>query len=251
MTEGEALTRVQLLTKAIVQQGATPDVLSPESEEYGLLMAELRRLAPEEMSAIQAVTQEYKDAGADFIPFAYTLEDWEYDRQNPNPPSSGRAEALSLEAFAASVVPVVKGAQAAYAGARYVVKKAVEGGTARVPADVARQTEARIQLGNDAFREAQRRIEGQSAGSAGSHTPVQFGQTANQVQHTFRHTDALGLNRSLVQSSVQKDLRQIISQVPAGRPLNRVIEVGGQRIQYTAFKREGGVVNIGRIHGVP
>ena len=35
-------------------------------------------------------------------------------------------------------------------------------------------------------------------------TPViRFGGNANQVYHTFRHTDALGLDRSVVQSMIR------------------------------------------------
>jgi len=80
---------------------------------------------------------------------------------------------------------------------------------------------------------------------------VQFGGIrANQVSHAFRHTDALGLNRSLVQSSVQTHFKTVSSQVVAGKPFNQIINIGGQRIQYTAFKLPNGTFNIGRIHGI-
>ena len=84
-----------------------------------------------------------------------------------------------------------------------------------------------------------------------SANPIQFGNNANQVSHAFRHTDALGLDRTLVQSSVQNNLKAVASQITPGQPFNQVIVVGGQRIQYTAYKLSDGTINIGRIHGVP
>ena len=80
---------------------------------------------------------------------------------------------------------------------------------------------------------------------------IQFGKNANQTQHAFRHTDALGLNRSVVQSGVQTHLKTVALQITPGKPFNQVIEVGWQRIQYTAFKLPDGTVNVGRIHGAP
>jgi RHS repeat-associated protein len=79
---------------------------------------------------------------------------------------------------------------------------------------------------------------------------IQFGKGPNQVYHAFRHTDALGLDRSLVQSTIQTHFKGLSSQVVAGKPFNQIIEIGGQRIQYTAFKLSNGIFNIGRIHGV-
>jgi hypothetical protein len=80
---------------------------------------------------------------------------------------------------------------------------------------------------------------------------IQFGKSANQVQHAFRHTDALGLDRAVVQSGVQSHLKTVASQITSGKPFNQIIEVGGQRIQYTAFKLPDGTLNVGRIHGAP
>lgn len=40
------------------------------------------------------------------------------------------------------------------------------------------------------------------------------------------------------------------SQVVAGKPFNQIIQIDGQRIQYTAFKLPDGTYNIGRIHAV-
>lgn len=88
-----------------------------------------------------------------------------------------------------------------------------------------------------------------AAKKAGSLT-IQFGKGAQQISHAFRHTDALGLNRTVVKSAVETHLKVVSSQIVAGKPFNQIIEVAGQRIQYTAFKLKDGTINIGRIHGV-
>ena len=88
------------------------------------------------------------------------------------------------------------------------------------------------------------------AARTGSKLTVQFGKGANQVSHAFRHTDKLGLSRSIVQSSVETHFKTVSSQVVAGKPFNQIINIGGQRIQYTAFKLSNDTFNIGRIHGV-
>uniref|UniRef100_UPI000527B373 RHS repeat-associated core domain-containing protein n=1 Tax=Thiolinea disciformis TaxID=125614 RepID=UPI000527B373 len=78
---------------------------------------------------------------------------------------------------------------------------------------------------------------------------IQFGNVDNQVSHTFRHIEDLGLDRSTVQLAVENDLRQgTASQVVSGRPFNGIVEVAGHRLQYTAFRLPNGVLNIGRIH---
>ena len=89
-----------------------------------------------------------------------------------------------------------------------------------------------------------------SAARSTSNIAVQFGKTENQIFHAFRHTDALGLDRSVVQSTIQNHFKTVSSQVVAGKPLNQIVEIGGQRIQYTAFKLPDGTFNIGRIHGI-
>ena len=86
--------------------------------------------------------------------------------------------------------------------------------------------------------------------NGGSNIAVHFGKTENQIYHAFRHTDALGLDRSLVQSTIQNHFKTVSSQVVAGRPFNQIIKIGGQRIQYSAFKFSDGTFNIGRIHGI-
>ncbi len=97
------------------------------------------------------------------------------------------------------------------------------------------------------------RIRGDFAGkniTFGDDITVQFGKGQNQIHHAFRHTDALGLDRALVQSSVQEHLKTVANQVISGKPFNQIIHVAGQKIQYTAFRLPNGTFNIGRIHGV-
>jgi RHS repeat-associated protein len=79
---------------------------------------------------------------------------------------------------------------------------------------------------------------------------VQFGKTENQIYHTFRHTDALGLERKLVQSTIEKHLNKISSEIVSGKPFNQIIEILGHKVQYTAFKLSEKTINIGRIHAI-
>ena len=58
-----------------------------------------------------------------------------------------------------------------------------------------------------------------------------------------------GLDRSVVQAAVEKDLQTSVSKIVDGKPLNVTIEVQGKQIQYTGFKLSDGTINIGRIHG--
>jgi hypothetical protein len=58
----------------------------------------------------------------------------------------------------------------------------------------------------------------------------------------------MGLARSAVQKAIEDHLPTVISKIQDGKPLNEVIEVAGQKIQYTAFKLEDGTINVGRIH---
>jgi RHS repeat-associated protein len=105
-------------------------------------------------------------------------------------------------------------------------------------------------LGKGLVNMAQKAITGKLAAKGGSKAAVQFGKTSNQVSHAFRHTDALGLDRSLVQSTIQNHFKTVSSQVVAGKPFNQIINIGGQRIQYTVYKLPDGTFNIGRIHGI-
>ncbi|ANB17028.1 Wall-associated protein [Dokdonella koreensis DS-123] len=76
---------------------------------------------------------------------------------------------------------------------------------------------------------------------------VSFGKNANQLAHTFRHVEGIGLNRDVVQRAIQADLRSSSAFIVAGKPFNRSIAVDGVEITYTAFRLEGGIINVGRI----
>ncbi len=80
---------------------------------------------------------------------------------------------------------------------------------------------------------------------------VRFGDDANSVYHAFRHVDDLGLDRTIVQQAITKHFSGVYSQVVSGRPFNQIIQVSGQRLQYTAYQLGDDLYNIGRIHGVP
>lgn len=79
---------------------------------------------------------------------------------------------------------------------------------------------------------------------------VQFGKTENQIYHTFRHIEKMGLNKTVVQNAIMKHFRTIYKEIKEGQSLNKIITVEGQQIQYSAYKLSDGTVNIGRIHGV-
>jgi len=89
-----------------------------------------------------------------------------------------------------------------------------------------------------------------AAGAAASKLTIQFGRVANQIEHAL-HTDKLGLDRNAVMAAIQGHLPTVASRIVPGQPLNQIITVEGQRIQYTAFEISKGVINVGRIHPVP
>lgn len=89
------------------------------------------------------------------------------------------------------------------------------------------------------------------AGMSGGRGIVRFGRTTEQIYHTFRHTDDLGLDRVLVKSTVLNHIKKRYSQIVAGEPYNQIVIVQGQKLQYTAFIHPNdGTINIGRIHAV-
>ena len=90
-----------------------------------------------------------------------------------------------------------------------------------------------------------------TAANAADDLAIRFGNNANQVFHAFRYTDALGLDRALVQSEVMNHIKSGASQIVPGKPYNQIIQVGDQLIQYTAYRLPGGIINVGRIHRAP
>jgi len=87
-------------------------------------------------------------------------------------------------------------------------------------------------------------------GPSGVKLLVQFGKTENQVYHTFRHIEKMGLNKTVVQNAIMKHFQTVYKEIKEGQSLNKVITVQGQQIQYSAYRLSDGTINIGRIHGV-
>ncbi|WP_286920663.1 hypothetical protein [Flavobacterium sp. UBA4197] len=50
--------------------------------------------------------------------------------------------------------------------------------------------------------------------------------------------------------AIKAHFPSVSSKLVEGKPLNSVIEVAGQKIQYSAFKLSDGTINIGKIHGL-
>lgn len=81
-------------------------------------------------------------------------------------------------------------------------------------------------------------------------TKVQFGKTDNQIYHTFRHTDQLGISRDIIKTRIESHLQLVHKKIETSKPYNGIITIGKQKLQYTAYKLDNGIINIGRIHGV-
>lgn len=77
---------------------------------------------------------------------------------------------------------------------------------------------------------------------------IAFGANEDQIRHTFRHTDRLGLDREAVMTAVVEDLvgRQPVS---PGTYMTGAVIVGGTMLEYRAFALQDGTINIGRITG--
>ena len=70
----------------------------------------------------------------------------------------------------------------------------------------------------------------------------------NQVRHTYRHTDQVGLDRDAVSNAIRADLAR---QGPAspGANITGNISISGVTIEYGAFGLAAGTINVGRITG--
>jgi hypothetical protein len=80
---------------------------------------------------------------------------------------------------------------------------------------------------------------------------VVFGQDANQISHTFRHPDELGLDRTEVMDAIRADLQPYLplSRRPGDALLVGNVTVDGIELQYHAYSVNEGLVNVGRITG--
>jgi hypothetical protein len=81
-----------------------------------------------------------------------------------------------------------------------------------------------------------------------SRSAIRFGTNENQLRHTFRHTDRLGLDREVIVTAILADLagREPVS--PGSYIAGHVV-VGGIVLEYRAFLLGDGTINIGRITG--
>jgi hypothetical protein len=81
---------------------------------------------------------------------------------------------------------------------------------------------------------------------------IVFGQNLDQTDHTFRHTDALGLDRGEVMDAIRNDLRQYLplqSPAPDNAPIVGRVRMGDIELRYHAYPISERLVNVGRITG--
>lgn len=76
---------------------------------------------------------------------------------------------------------------------------------------------------------------------------ISFGRSANQISHAFRHIERAGLDREIVRSAIQNDLRSVAPSIRTGEPVNQIITVSGRDVRYTAYRLLDGSINVGRI----
>jgi len=76
---------------------------------------------------------------------------------------------------------------------------------------------------------------------------ISFGKNSNQIYHTFRHVQKVGLNQEVVKKAVQKSIKSNLGKIKPGKTFNGTIKVGKQEITYSAHKLPSGEINVGRI----
>ncbi len=76
---------------------------------------------------------------------------------------------------------------------------------------------------------------------------IQFGRDQNQVSHTFRHIDEIGLERVIVRFAILQFLEPVQSTLPLGLTVGSV-EAKGVRLDFRAYKFIDGTINVGRIN---
>lgn len=81
---------------------------------------------------------------------------------------------------------------------------------------------------------------------------VVFGRNPNQTDHTFRYTDALGLDRDNVTDAIRRNLQPHLPlpvPPPNDAPFIGRVTVDGIGLSYHAYPINEGLVNVGRITG--
>jgi hypothetical protein len=79
---------------------------------------------------------------------------------------------------------------------------------------------------------------------------IVFGQNPNQVRHTFRYTDGLGLDRVMIMETILADIYPSLPlpvPAPDNSPLIGTVWVNGIELRYHAFPVSGELVNVGSI----
>jgi RHS repeat-associated protein len=76
---------------------------------------------------------------------------------------------------------------------------------------------------------------------------ISFGKNSNQIFHTFRHVEKIGLTKEAVKKAVTESLKNSASQIKTGKTFNKTINVGSKKITYSAHKLPSGEINVGRI----
>jgi hypothetical protein len=79
---------------------------------------------------------------------------------------------------------------------------------------------------------------------------IVFGQNTNQTYHTFRYTDALGLDRDGVIEAIRADLdanSPLPVPPPNNAPFRGIVTVKGIALRYHAYPVSETLVNVGSI----
>jgi hypothetical protein len=74
---------------------------------------------------------------------------------------------------------------------------------------------------------------------------VQFGKTATQVYHVFRHLQEAGVNVEAAKDAILNDIATKGALSPG--LTTGTVNVGGRSLTYNAFKLADGTINVGRI----
>lgn len=86
-----------------------------------------------------------------------------------------------------------------------------------------------------------------TVGMLSASAKIQFGANTNQVSHTFRHIEQVGLSRSAVEAAVKADLGNVANSLSTGKLHIGTVNVNGVNVTYNAYKLQNGTINVGRI----
>jgi hypothetical protein len=78
---------------------------------------------------------------------------------------------------------------------------------------------------------------------------IRFGATEDQIRHTFRHTDQMGLDRDAIAQAIRSDLMRRQSAL-LGPYITGQVRIDDIVLEYRAYRLVDGAINVGRITGV-